>query len=119
MNAGPTLSIRRASTSRRVQMYRIVKFVISRMLSAFQAYHKSPSIIASDKRTKAITGRGALASKRPAINRNVSNYLEPDCRAILGMQTRTSAAVRALPQFSRMTPDCIIIRSARSLLTLI
>jgi hypothetical protein len=62
-------------TSRRLQMYRMVKFVIRRLFNAFKAYHKYPSSIASDARTKAISGRNAVSSrKRPVvINRNVGD----------------------------------------------
>lgn len=69
----PTLSIRH-HTSRRLQMYRIVKFVIRRLFNAFKAYHKSPLNIASDARTKALSGRNAQSvQKLPVINRNVDN----------------------------------------------
>lgn len=65
----PALSIRHPS--RRFQMYRLVRFVIRRLFNALKTYHKSSSTIASDSRTKAISGRGALSvHKRPVINRN-------------------------------------------------
>lgn len=65
----PALSIRH--TSRRFQMYRIVRFVIRRLFNALKTYHKFPSTIASDSRTKAISGRSAMSvHKRPVINRN-------------------------------------------------
>lgn len=65
-----TLSVRHQS--RRLQMYRVVKLVIRRLFNAFKTYHKFPLTIASDSRTKAISGRGAKSvHKRPVINRNV------------------------------------------------
>lgn len=61
-------------TSRRVQLYRVVKLMIKRLINIFKAYHKFPLNIASDARTKALSGRGALpAHILPAINRNVEN----------------------------------------------
>ena len=73
VNNRPTLSIRH-QTSRRLQMYRVIKFVIRRLFNAFKAYHKFPLSIASDARTKAISGRSEQAvQKLPAINRNVDN----------------------------------------------
>lgn len=72
MTSRPSPSIRH--TSRSLQMYRIVKFVIRHFLNAFKAYHKFPSTIASVAGTKAISGRGVKsARKRPAINRNVDD----------------------------------------------
>lgn len=72
MSIRPSHPIRH--TSRRLQMYRMVKFVIRHLFNAFKAYHKFPSTIASDARAKAISGRGTKsARKRPAINRNVGD----------------------------------------------
>lgn len=60
--------------SARVQLYRVVKLMIKRLINLFKAYHKFPLNIASDARTKALSGRGALpAHILPAINRNVAN----------------------------------------------
>jgi hypothetical protein len=64
------------NTSRRLQMYRLVKFVIRNLFNAFnfKAYHKFPSTIASVVRTKAISGSDALSvQKRPTINRNAND----------------------------------------------
>lgn len=48
--------------------------MIKRLINIFKAYHKFPLNIASDARTKALSGRGALpAVFLPAINRNVEN----------------------------------------------
>lgn len=51
-------------------MYRLVRFVIRRLFSAFKAYHKFPLTIASDAPTKTVSGR---LHKRPTINRNVGD----------------------------------------------
>lgn len=117
MSNRSVLSIRHAS--RRLQVYRLVKFVIRHLFSAFKSYHKFPSTIASDARTKADVGRGAMSPrKRPVINRNagdnvnshgVSNSLQSAASRV-NQKTTMRCRCQGLPQIRRSSLRCIIIR---------